>query len=306
MSESVRLNRASEKHRREELAKFLRTRRERLSPEDVGLPSGDRRRTPGLRREEVALLANVGISWYTSLEQGRDAKPSEQVLEGIAEALRLSPEEQWHLFVLADRKPPPCIPPPVEKLSPALRRVIDDLRASPAYAISARGELAHWNAAAETVFGFSSGVPPHEWNRIWQLFVNPSERERYASWEVTARAILARFRADFARHPGDAWFASLLEDLKRESKEFREWWPRYDVAGEADGREEIIHPDAGRVVLEHTTLSPPGDPDLKVMVYTPASVADADRLARALREEPEQPFDSGNGNGESGQRPPLA
>jgi transcriptional regulator with XRE-family HTH domain len=303
MSESVRLNGAVGSHRREALAEFLRTRRERLSPEDVGLPSGGRRRTPGLRREEVALLANVGISWYTSLEQGRRAKPSDQVLEGIAGALKLSPEEQWHLFVLADRKPPPCIPPSVEKISSALRRVLDDLRASPAYAISAHGDLAYWNAAAEAIFGLSSSVPPHERNLLWQLFVNPSARERYTSWEAIAQTMLARFRAEFARHPSDPRFASLIEDLQRESSEFREWWPRYDVAGEADGRQEIIHPDAGRVVLEHVTLSPPGDPDLKMVVYTPASVGDAARLTGALQEGTKQSFDSGNGNG--GQRPPL-
>jgi len=287
MSESVRLSGGSERHRREALAEFLRTRRERLTPDDVGLPSGGRRRTPGLRREEVALLSNVGISRYTSLEQGRDAKPSEGVLEGIAGALRLSPEEEWHLFVLADRTPPPCIPPPVEAITPALRRMLDDLRTSPAYAISTRGDLAHWNAAAETVFGLSSGAPPHERNLLWYVFAAPLARERFASWEATAQSFLARFRADSARYPGDARFASLIEDLRRESQEFREWWSRYDVAGEADGRREIVHPDAGHIVLDHTTLSPPADPDLKVMVYTPASAADAARLAEALQEERE-------------------
>ena len=299
MSESVRLSGASEKQRREALAEFLRTRRERLSPEAVGLPTGGRRRTPGLRREEVALLANVGISWYTSLEQGREAKPSEPVLEGIARALRLSPEEEWHLFVLADRQPPSCIPPPAEQVSPALRRMLDDLRASPAYAMSAHGELAHWNAAAEAVFGFSRGVPPHQRNLLWQMFVNPASRARYASWETTARGMLARFRAESARHPGDARFAGLIEDLGRESAEFGEWWPRYDVAGEAEGHEEIVHPDAGRIVLEHTTLSPPGDQDLKVVVYTPASETDAARLAGALREGTERPFDL-RSDGEAG------
>lgn len=283
MSEGVRLNETDES-RREVLAEFLRTRRARLSPEDVGLPSGGRRRTPGLRREEVALLANVGISWYTSLEQGRNVRPSEQVLEGIASALRLSSEEQWHLFVLADQEPPRCIPPPIEPVSPALRRVLDDLRASPAYAISAYGDLAYWNAAADAVFGLSCGVPPHERNLLWQLFADPDARERYASWESTAQGMLARFRADYARHPGDAQFEGLIEDLKLESPEFREWWPHYDVAGEADGRKAIIHPEVGYILLEHSTLSPPADPDLKVMVYTPAGEADAARLAEAVQE----------------------
>lgn len=220
--------------------------------------------------------------------------PSEAVLEGIARALKLTSEEEWHLFVLADRIPPPCIPPPVEAVSPALRRILDDLRASPAYAISARGDLAYWNAAAEAVFGLSSGVPPHERNLIWRLFAGPASRRRYASWEATARSILARFRADFARYPSDPRFTSLLEDLQRESAEFEKWWSRYDVAGEADGREEIIHPDAGHIALEHTTLSPPGNPDLKVMVYTPASEADAARLAEALPERTYQSSDLRN------------
>lgn len=248
----------------------------------------------------MALLANVGISWYTSLEQGREVNPSGQVLEGIARALRLSPEEEWHLFVLAERQPPSCIPPPAEGVSPVLRRVIDNLRASPAYAISARADLAHWNAAAETVFEFSRGVPPHEKNLLWRLFADPSAKDRYSSWETTARAALARFRAEFASHPGDARFADLVEDLERGSAEFGEWWPRYDVAGEAEGREEVFHPGAGRIVLERTTLSPPGDPELKVVVYTPASEADAARLAGALREETEDSFDLVNNSHKSG------
>jgi len=118
MSESVGLNGTSKERRREQLAEFLRTRRERFSPADVGLPIGERRRTPGLRREEVALLANVGVSWYTSLEQGRNVKPSAQVLEGIAETLGLSPEERRHLFTLADQKPPQDLIAPAETASP--------------------------------------------------------------------------------------------------------------------------------------------------------------------------------------------
>ena len=159
--------------------------------------------------------------------------------------------------------------------------------------------MAHWNAAAETIFGFSGGVPPYEKNLLWRLFADPSARARYSSWETTARTALARFRAEFASHPGDARFADLVEDLERESAEFGEWWPLYDVAGEAEGREEVVHPDGGRIILEHTTLSPPGDSDLKVVVYTPASEADADRLARALREEAEDSSNLGENSHKS-------
>lgn len=273
MSESVRLDGSSER-RRAALAEFLKTRRARLSPADVGLPSGGRRRTPGLRREEVALLANVGVSWYTSLEQGREAHASMQVLEGITDALKLSPEERQHLFVLAEQIPAPGEPSLKNTVSPALRRVLEDLRTSPAHALGAQWDLVYWNAAADLVFDFSSGAPPpHERNLLWGLFTDPEERSRRARWEESARAALARFRADFARYPADARFERLVEDLKRESPEFREWWPRYDIVGELDGRKEFIHPKMGHLILDQTTLRSPAYPDLKIMLYAPSSEA---------------------------------
>ena len=288
MGLSVRLDGASETRRREELAQFLRTRRQRLSPSGVGLPwGGGRRRTPGLRREEVALMANVSFSWYTSLEQGRDVRPSDEVLEGIAGALKLSDQETRHLFVLAGQAPPRGVPAspgaPLGTASPTLRRVMDDLGTTPSYALTASRDLAYSNAAADVAFLLSSPFPPpHESNVLWRMFVDPASRELYEHWEVTARTVLARFRADFASNVGDRRFGALVKDLKRESAEFREWWPRHDVMGESDGRKRIVHPQVGRLILEHTTLHSPADPDLRVLVYVPSTDEDLARLEELM------------------------
>ena len=287
MTMNVRLDGAGEVRRRE-LAQFLRTRRQRLSPSEARLPwSGGRRRTPGLRREEVALMANVSVSWYTSLEQGRDVGPSAAILEGIARALQLSAPETRHLFVLAGQTPPPGTAPspqtPSGTVSPTLRRVMDDLGTSPAWAMTAREDLAYWNSAADAAFLLSSPIPsPHERNLMWRMFLDPALRELYEDWETVAQAGLARFRADFTLNPGDPGFEELVEDLKRESAEFREWWPRHDVMEESDGRKRFVHPEVGRLTLEHTTLHSPADPDLRVLVYVPSTDEDQERLEEIM------------------------
>lgn len=230
------------------------------------------------------MLANVGVSWYTSLEQGRDVKPSAQVLEGIAGALRLSTEERRHLSTLAGQRPSQDIVAPAHTASPTLRRILDDLGICPAYAISAPGDLAYWNVAADRVFRLSSPIPPpHERNLLWRLFVDPDSRNLYASWTKTAQVILALFRADFARYPGDARFEALVEDLTQESAEFREWWARHDVSGALDGRKRILHPEVGPIVLEYSTLHVPADPDLRVNVYAPSTQKDLARLAQLAK-----------------------
>ena len=303
MSTSVRLDGTGETRRREELAQFLRTRRERLSPADAKLPWGDgRRRTPGLRREEVALMANVSVSWYTSLEQGRDVGPSAEVLGGIAGALKLSAQETRHLFVLAGKPPPRDVPAPPGTASPTLRRVLDDLGNSPAYAITAHGDLAYWNAAADATFSLSSPMPPpHERNVVWRLFVDPALRGLYEDWEPTAQTVLARLRADLAESPGDPRFVELVEDLKRESAEFREWWPRHDVVGEWDGRKRLVHEGVGRLVLEHTTLHSPADPDLRVLVHVASTAEDLARLKELMAKANGSTRKATNGEGTYGQ-----
>lgn len=160
---------------------------------------------------------------------------------------------------------------------------MDDLGTTPAFVLTARGDLAYSNAAADAAFLLSSPIPPpHERNVVWRLFVDPTSRRLYESWEDTAQAVLARFRADFASNPGDPAFEALVENLGEESAEFREWWPRHDVMGESDGRKRFVHPEVGRLVLEHTTLHSPADSDLRVLVHVPSTAEDRARLEEVV------------------------
>src|SRR5579884_3894742 len=166
----------SNEQRRQDLADFLRTRRMRLSPEQVGLIGGGRRRTPGLRREEVAQLANVGVSWYTLLEQGRAIHPSSEVLHSLADALQLTPDERQFLFLLADQQPPADTHASDEQVSPALRCMLDALNPVPAYIIGRRWNFLAWNTAADHVLGLSQSLPPYEHNAVWRIFTHPLVR----------------------------------------------------------------------------------------------------------------------------------
>jgi len=265
----------SDEQRRQDLADFLRTRRMRLSPEQVGLIRGGRRRTPGLRREEVAQLANVGVSWYTLLEQGRAIHPSREVLQSIADALQLTPDERQHLFLLADQQHLVDIHASYEQVSPALRRVLDALNPIPAYVIDRRWNYLAWNTTAEHVFLLSKSVPPYEYNAVWRIFANPmSPHISNPKWEQLAQKVLAEFRADSARYADEEWFKRLIADLQRVSPEFRAWWPRHDVRGSSDTRKDIEHPLVGRLMFEHTTLQVPTLPELKIMIYTPLPETD--------------------------------
>ena len=212
----------SDEQRRQDLADFLRTRRMRLSPEQVGLIRGGRRRTPGLRREEVAQLAHVGVSWYTLLEQGRALHPSREVLQSIADALQLTPDERHHLFVLADQQPLVETHASDEQVSSALHCVLDALNPLPAFVVGRRWDYLAWNPTAEQVFGLSRSVPPHEYNVVWRLFVDPmSHHISHPQWEQVAQKVLAEFRAESARYADEEWFKRLIADLHHVSPEFQ-------------------------------------------------------------------------------------
>jgi len=268
----------SDEQRRQDLADFLRTRRMRLSPEQAGLISGGRRRTPGLRREEVAQLANVGVSWYTLLEQGRAIHPSIEVLHSIADALQLTSDERQHLLLLADQQYLVNTQLSNEEVSPALRRVLDALDPIPAYVVGRRWDYLAWNTAASHVFLPTNPMSPYEYNTVWRVFTDPEVRVRHPEWEQVAQRVLAEFRADSVRYADDEWFKRLIADLQRVSPEFRAWWPRHDVRGRTDARKDIEHPLLGRLMFEHTTLQVPTMPELKVMIYTP--LPETDTLAK--------------------------
>ncbi|AGL18231.1 helix-turn-helix transcriptional regulator [Actinoplanes sp. N902-109] len=246
-----------------QLGAFLRSRRERLSPADAGLPPTGRRRTPGLRREEVAMLAGMSATWYTYLEQGRDVRPSEQVLRALAGTLRLSDAERDHLLHLAGGTPVAGeadeTPDPATAALPAL------LGPHPAYLTGARFDVLACNdAATHLLSGLRAGTNLARW-----IFLHDEARTVLVDWEPVAQGLLARLRAAAARHPGHAGFDRLVADLHRASPEVRAWWPRYDIATASSGVKRVRHPEQGVITLRHTALLVADHPDQTLVVYTP-------------------------------------
>lgn len=269
-----------ERERREALAAFLRTRRERLQPTDVGLPARNRRRTPGLRREEVAELANIGVSWYTLLEQGQNVHPSRSVLESLARALRLTVAEEQHLFLLVYGKKSVTRLMEEEQVAPALQRVIDALNPHPAFIIGRRWDVLSANRAAELLFRFHEPCPPHSRNVIWR-FLQLGDHSIDQDWEKQAQSLVAAFRVDYARYPGDTSFREIIEDLQHVSPQFRLWWDQQNVRGLPDGPRVMQHPQLGLLEFDHVTFQTSLVPDLRVKVYS-ASPATAAKLEQAL------------------------
>lgn len=265
--------------RRRQSGEFLRSRRGRLTPSNVGLPDGVRRRTPGLRREEVALLAGVGATWYTWLEQGRDVRPSAEVLSALADALRLDAAERRHLFILNDRPPPEPRPTGPERVEQPLLRMLDSFTSQPAHVLGRRWDVLAWNRAAELLFGDYGKLDGDERNIMHIVFVNKAHRRLLVDWDEMAQASLAMFRADSARYVGDPDFERLIGTLKRVSSEFRELWPRQDVLRSLGSHKRIKHPVAGRMTFEYTSFAVTGQADMKLIVYTPL---DSDQTAEKL------------------------
>jgi transcriptional regulator with XRE-family HTH domain len=273
--------------RREELADFLRHRREALKPEDLGLPNGGRRRTPGLRREEVAQLAGVGATWYTWLEQGRDVRASLDVLEALARALRLNQAERSHLIMLGrGEEAPPC-KSPVERVSPTLRRLIENLGPNPAHIIGRRWDYLAWNDAAVALLGDLGAIPRAARNHAWLTFTDPARREMFTDWERSSRTLVAKFRADSARHLGDPAFESLIAALRRSSPEFARAWERHEVSHSGEGRKDLRHPIAGMMSFSHAVFHPAEKLDQRLVLYSPLPENEtAAKLARLMSSRP--------------------
>jgi transcriptional regulator with XRE-family HTH domain len=254
--------------RRSELAEFLRHRRELVRPESAGIEPNGRRRTPGLRREEVAQLAGVGLSWYTWLEQGRDIKPSAQVLDALARVLRLNPAEHAHLFHLARVELPLPAGDYPRAAPPELSALVEALLPNPAYLLGPRTDVLAWNGAARVVIGVPAEAPDGRPNLLWWLFT--SEEPHGETWRETARNTLARFRAEHARRIGDPDFDELIEALGECSADFRAWWPRHEVLAEQLGTKTVEHPRLGTLRLHHLQSVPTSHPDLRLTQFAPA------------------------------------
>lgn len=265
--------------RRAELADFLRDRREALDPISVGLQPGPRRRTPGLRREEVAQLSGVSHTWYTWLEQRRDITVSRQVLDSLARALRLSAVERRHLFTLAGVALPDEQPArPV--VTDTLRRLVQTLEPNPASVISPWWDLLAWNASYSALLGGLEHRPEEERNNLWLLFTDPGTRSLLLDWNPEARQILGQYRANIARYPGDPRATTLLTALGEASAQFRTMWAEHPVTGFQPSRKRFNHPFAGRLDLDSVKITTAEDPQQNLVVFLPADQATTQHLHR--------------------------
>ena len=262
------------------LGGFLRDRRARLSP---GPGARSRRRTPGLRREEVATRAGVSVTWYTWLEQGRGGPPSDEVLERIARALELDAVGREVLFLLAQQRPPPLKPAPSPPVAPALQRVLDAMPASPAYVKTPAWDIVAWNAAAAAVLADYGALPASERNVLRRLFGTPAIRATLPDWEADARFAIAVFRVDVARTGGSPEAAALAAELQATSADFRRLWAENDVRGHWVGLKRLHRPPAGLITLEYSEFAVDGAEGLGMVVFTPASPADAQAIELLIR-----------------------
>lgn len=252
------------------LAGFLRDRRARLRPETA---TAGRRRTPGLRREEVAARAGVSVTWYTWLEQGRGGPPSEAVLERLARALELDAAGREMLFLLARQRPPPTQGAAPAAIPDSLQRVLDAMPTSPAMVKTPTWDIVAWNAAARTVLG-GGEASPLERNSLRRLFTDPAARARLPDWERYARSMVAVFRMDVARVGGSQEADALVEELQAKSPEFRRLWAENEVSNHGAGRKRFENPQVGHFDLEYTTFSIDGSEGLTMIVFTPVTAAD--------------------------------
>ena len=265
-----------------QLGNYLKDRRARLDPAAFGFPS-TRRRTPGLRREEVAQRANVSTTWYSWLEQGRGGAPSANVLDRIARALMLMDVEREHLFLLALGRPPEVRYQAAEGVTPRLQRVLDALELSPAYIKTSTWDIVAWNRAALTVLVDYAALPVEQRNILRLLFCNPGVRAAMPNWESDARFVVAAFRADAARAGAALTVKALVDEVCRLSPEFDAMWRDNDVRSTyGEAAKQVRHPLAGLIALEYSAFAVDGRPDLGMVIYNPATPADAKRISSLI------------------------
>jgi transcriptional regulator with XRE-family HTH domain len=259
------------------LGSYLKDRRTKLDPAAFGL-SAARRRTPGLRREEVAQRAYISPTWYTWLEQGRGGAPSADVLDRIARALMLTDVEREHLFLLGLGRPPEVRYRAVDGITPRLQRVLDALEPSPALIRTATWDVVAWNRAATLMLADYGSMPPKQRNVLRFIFLDPRVRAAQYDWESVARLVVASFRVDAARAGAASEVEPLVEELCRLSPEFEAMWRDNDVRSHGEGVKHIRHPLLGPLALEYSVFAVDGRSDLSMVVYNPATPADADKI----------------------------
>ncbi|WP_293880957.1 helix-turn-helix transcriptional regulator [Sphingomonas sp.] len=260
---------------------FLRDRRSRLDAAAFGFGSG-RRRTPGLRREEVAQRSNISPTWYTWLEQGRGGAPSADVLNRLAAGLMLTEPEREHLFILGLGRPPEPHYKISDEVTPRLQRVLDALPTSPAIIKTATWDVVAWNAAAAMVLTDYGKLPRAQRNILRLIFTDSGVKAGQEDWLAVARYVVGAFRADTVRAGARAEITELVEDLSRSSPEFAALWRDNDVAGHAHGLKRIHHPEHGLLELEFSVFAVDGRPDLGMLVYNSATAETARRIQSVM------------------------
>jgi hypothetical protein len=268
--------------RRRELADFLRTRREHAMPEHMGLPAGGRRRTPGLRRDEVALLAGISVDLYTRLEQARPISVSQTVLDSLVHALKLNEHEREHLFLLAHQHLPPEIESLGETVSPVLQRYLDHMETCPAYMLGKRWDILAWNQATVVTFGDYGPRQGRERNILWSIFTSPYLRKLLVNWDDDARRNLAQFRANTRHFLQDPWLISLVEDLQQASSQFREWWSLHDVISRPKGHKVMCHPLVDILHFDYLTFPAPDRPGVTIAAHIPRDTETEQKMRQLL------------------------
>ncbi|MCM0084334.1 helix-turn-helix transcriptional regulator [Geomonas sp. Red32] len=263
------------------LGTYLKDRRTKMDAAALGY-STTRRRTPGLRREEVAQRANVSATWYTWLEQGRGGAPSASALDGIARALLLTDAEREHLYLLALGRPPEVRYKRVEGITPRLQRILDALEYSPAFVRTSVWDIVGWNKAASLVLGNYNALETSQRNILRLFFTSPEVRSVQTDWERVARSVVAAFRADIARTGATGDVKLLIEELRLSSPEFDSMWRDHDILSHGEGIKQLHHPVAGTLTLEYSSFAVDGRPDLTLVVYTPATPEDTKRVRSLL------------------------
>lgn len=270
-----------------QLGTYLKDRRAKLDPAAFGFPL-KRRRTPGLRREEVAQRAYVSATWYTWLEQGRGGAPSADVLDRIARAMMLTDVEREHLFLLGLGRPPEVRYHAPEGITPRLQRLLDTLEYSPAFIRTATWDVIAWNRAAAAVLTDYSTLPEGQRNVLRMMFRDSRVRAAQSNWQSVARFVVASFRADVARAGAARNVQSLVDELCATSPEFAAMWRDNDVQAHGDGVKILRHRSVGTLAMEFSAFAVDGRPDLTMVVYNPATLKDADKIRALLTSPPKR------------------
>ncbi len=269
---------------RVQLSDFLKSCRARLSPASVGLPAAGRRRTPGLRREDVAALAGLSATWYTWLEQGRDVRASDRVLESLSRTLRMSDEERDYLFSLAQHRSAPLQSARENEISPAVTRTLEALNL-PALVMTPRWDVIYWNRMMTAAIRDYGALPPAERNLLKLLLMSPDRREHADDYQAMARRVLSKLRVDYGQAGIDPAFDTLIEEMTEICPMFRDLWRSPEITGHSEGVHAERHPTLGDITFAHSSYVVEGAPSLRVVIYAPhgaESAAKVEQLAREL------------------------